>query len=718
MFLRSRWLVLTVIAVGLAITSLQLQRNAAHPVQLDESVAEYQQHPASIEVLETPRQVHQRFSAAVRLNQIELISGAVALAARGTVSGDARIGELHRGAFYSCQFQFRPAQQPSRDGFAGYCRDKPQLVRGAPNFLDAFTALRHRFMQSLVGVTSDASGLVAGLAIGDTSAISEQLLADMKLVSLTHLTAVSGANCAIVVALVYFLLKHFGAQRATRTIAALASLIGYVLLVGAQPSVLRSAVMSAAVLIGAGLGRRTSAVNALALAVLVLLIADPWLAIDFGFALSVLATLGLLLLTAPMANWLSRHLPNWMALSIAVAVAAQLFCLPVLLQLQGGLSSYSLPANLLAEPLVAPITVLGIVGCLVAYPMPWLAGALSWLASLAAWCITRIAHGFAGMPRPTIEWFNGFAGVLIACLLIVAALIFFKAHDHKLRRLAALAIALVVAISFSITGSKFVRSLSWPMVDWQIVNCDVSQGDALVIRSANRVALVDVGPEDALIDGCLDKLGINEVDLLMLTHFDLDHVGGLRGAVTGRKIGTAIVSSFADERWGALGSLKMLRDSGVPVVAASVGYKGQLGELVFELLNPSSSPEDSNDGSLAAIWRGSQFNLITMADLGERGQMRLAATLSRWWGRGSSLPLVLKVSHHGSADQYAELIETLKPRVSLISVGAANSYGHPTGRTLNLLTRIGSKILRTDQLGAISVGVTPSGLGFSTAGAG
>ncbi len=718
MFLRSRWFVLSVVALALALTSLSLQRNAAKPLQLDESVSEFQQHSAWFEVLENPRKAHQRFSAVVRLKQIDLGSSAVGLAARGTVSGDVEFGEVHRGSIYSCQLQFRPALQPSRDGFSGYCRDEPKLVQIAPAYLDGFTALRENFLGNLSGVSPDAAGLVAGLAIGDTSAISEQVLADMKLVSLTHLTAVSGANCAIVVALVYFLLKRFGARRTSRTLAALVALVGYVLLVGAQPSVLRSAVMAGAVLIGSGAGRRTSPVSALALAVLVLLIADPWLSIDFGFALSVLATLGLLLLTSPMTEWLSAHLPSWMALSIAVAVAAQLFCLPVLLQLQGGLASYSLAANLLAEPLVAPITVLGILGCLLAYPLPWLAGALSWLASVAAWCITRIAHGFASLPKPTIEWFSGVAGVLVAITLIVAVLVFFKSRGAGIRQLAALAIALVVAISFSITGSRYVRSLSWPMHNWQIVNCDVGQGDALVIRSANRIALVDVGRDDAPIDACLDRLSVESIDLLMLTHFDMDHVGGLSGAIAGRKIGTAIVSSFPDERWGALGALKLLRDSGVPINSASSGFTGKLGDIDFELLNPAGSPEDSNDGSIAAIWRGPEFNLITLADLGERGQMRLAASLSTWWGRGSQLPLVLKVSHHGSADQYAELIETIHPQLSLISVGKGNSYGHPTGRTLNLLNRIGSQILRTDELGAISVGSTAHGLGFATSGAG
>jgi competence protein ComEC len=123
------------------------------------------------------------------------------------------------------------------------------------------------------------------------------------------------------------------------------------------------------------------------------------------------------------------------------------------------------------------------------------------------------------------------------------------------------------------------------------------------------------------------------------------------------------------------------------------------------VLSPSRTAieaEDSNDGSITMLFQFSNFQLITLADLGEKGQMRLASTLGSWYN-DSSLPLVMKVAHHGSADQFPEFIEWLKPELALISVGKNNGYGHPTQRTIAALNRAGATLLRTDLLGSISL---------------
>jgi competence protein ComEC len=156
--------------------------------------------------------------------------------------------------------------------------------------------------------------------------------------------------------------------------------------------------MASVVMVAHLLGRRGGATQALALCVVVLLIADPWLATNYGFQLSVLATLGILELAPALASRMSTRLPKWLALTLSVSIAAQMTCLPVLLQLQAGLSTYSIPANLIAEPLVAPITILGILACLFSPFLPWLSGLLAWVASLGTWVILAVARFFADAP--------------------------------------------------------------------------------------------------------------------------------------------------------------------------------------------------------------------------------------------------------------------------------------------------------------------------------
>jgi competence protein ComEC len=147
---------------------------------------------------------------------------------------------------------------------------------------------------------------------------------------------------------------------------------------------------------------------------------------------------------------------------------------------------------------------------------------------------------------------------------------------------------------------------------------------------------------------------------------------------------------------------------GAEVVLAERGLSGHLGDVHWSVLSPERhavGSEDSNDASISMLFEFAGFNLIAMADLGEKGQMRIASNIDFWYEPESKTePLVMKVAHHGSADQYAELFEYLRPSVSLLSVGKTNGYGHPTVKTLALLARTGSLICRTDELGSVTIG--------------
>jgi competence protein ComEC len=704
---RTWLLLLSCIALGL--TSFSIQYSASRPAELEKSIQAFEKVNGKFKVLDEPIQFSTgvNYWVNIRLLNAQIGDRKIGVAARGQLRGGNEIGQLQRGGVYRCQLSLSPMPMGERAGFKARCGKALDLVESPEPASRLILALRSAFLNNLNGVDSDSSGLVAGLAIGDVSRISPELQREMKLVSLTHLTAVSGANCAIVLAMFYFVVRRLGGGRWVRLAVGIGALCGYVLLVGAQPSVLRAAVMAGAVLIGISLGRKSTPMNALALSVIVLLVADPWLAVDFGFALSVAATLGLLVLTEPIAVKLEQRIPKPLVIAVAVAIAAQIFCLPILLQLQSGLATYSLPANILASPLVAPVTILGIVACLLAWVLPGVASALTYFASCFAWLITQVVHGFANANNTTLSWPVGSLGTALAILVVLGFALWLKSEPTKLRNLGIVILMFIFTTSLGSIGFNLVKSSQWPLRDWSVVSCDVGQGDATVIQSRGVVAVIDVGRDDRLVDACLQRLEISRIDLLVLTHFDMDHIGGLRGAISGREVGQAMVSPFKDERWGATGTNLYLAKGGVPIVQVEKGMQGQLGDFAWQVLSPNrnaAGAEDSNDASIVMLWKAAQFNILTMADIGEKGQMRLARD-EQWWSdsRIHSVPLILKVSHHGSADQFHELIEELKPDLSLVSAGQNNSYGHPTQRTLSLLASTGSAIYRTDELGSISV---------------
>jgi len=534
------------------------------------------------------------------------------------------------------------------------------------------------------------------------------------------LSAVSGANCAIVLAGVALLLNLLPVKRIIRLALSFGAIVLYLGLVGTEPSVLRASVMVAVVLVGWSLGRRVHPLDAISLSIILLLLYQPALSLDYGFALSVLATLGLLVLAPRLVEHFEKKMPTWLAVVLSVSVAAQIACLPVLLVLQPKLPLYSVLANILAEPLVAPITVLGLISCLISPLVPSLAGALSYLASLFSSCIVYIGHSLASAPSASINWYEGTLGIAMAIVITGSVWIYLLSKQKMARRVAG-GVAALVALSFVTQTSSFaLQRGNFYSGKYTLINCDVGQGDALIIRSEGKVAVVDVGREDPAIDSCLRDLNISKIDLLILTHFDMDHVGGVVGAVSGRTVSKAMVTSFVDTRPGADFVQNVLDAQGIETIKAEKDMTGTLGAFSWQVLSPhrgAPEAEDSNDGSVSMLWIDTQMVLYTLADLGERAQLRIGAESSQLLTRSyGSRIVVVKVAHHGSGDQAPEFYEAIRPDLALVSVGQHNSYGHPTDRTLKLLDRVGAQVLRTDEMGALGVLEEPSGLGIQVAG--
>jgi competence protein ComEC len=306
----------------------------------------------------------------------------------------------------------------------------------------------------------------------------------------------------------------------------------------------------------------------------------------------------------------------------------------------------------------------------------------------------------------------------LSTLLILAIGAWLRAGPVPLRQLGLGAVVVIAVTTVSVPAASEILPTAWPVENWQVVACDVGQGDALVIRSQGRTALVDVGSDDDLINKCLTELSINRIDLLVLTHFDFDHVGGLAGALKSRKISQAIISGFPDDRPATAISLEQLQKAGVSVKLADPSISGRLGEYSWQILAPTreaSEASDSNDASVVMTFVGSELDLLLLGDLGEAGQERITPTANKVLG-SSAKPLILKVSHHGSNDQFAKLHESLRPELSLISVGETNGYGHPGKALLDLLERSGSKVLRTDLHGSIAVSVDSDALSWAGSG--
>lgn len=606
-----------------------------------------------------------------------------------TLSMDAEQVQLGTRLAFDARVTRLPSSEES--GFRFRTDGDVRVERPPPLWLGWASGLRTGFANAATGLGGDGAALVPGLAIGDTSAVSEELDAAMKASSLSHLTAVSGANCAIVTAAAFALAALCRLRRVWRVAVALTALLGFVVLVTPQPSVVRAGAMAVVVLVAIAAGRPGGGVAALSVAVTALLAFDPWLARDYAFALSAAATGGLLLLAAPLAARLSRVMPVPFAVVLAVPLAAQLACQPILVLLDPAIALYGVPANLLAAP-AAPIgTVVGMIGCLILPVLPSVGLAFLQLAWLPASWIALVARGAAGLPAGRLPWLPDAAGalLLIACTALALWLVFGRDRRPRLRASAAALLAVALAVPFGVAvGGPLVGSATRPD-DWDVTACDIGQGDAVLVRSAETTALIDTGPDPAPLTRCLALLGITRVDLLIVTHWDADHVGGA-SAVVGM-VETVLHGPLDGDR--SLRVLGPLTRGGAEAVEVIAGFRGTLGDARWRVLWPKPGAVPGNDASVVLDLDAPGYRAVFLGDLGEEAQMRLLRSIDL--GRVD----LVKVAHHGSADQSEALYRELAATVGVIGVGADNGYGHPTDRLLELLTATGTVVVRTDRSG-------------------
>ena len=598
---------------------------------------------------------------------------------------------------------------------AGYLNaETPITVTGTPSVIDrAAQRVRTALHESLPPHPAGGSALVAGLAIGDESTMPPQLVEDMRMSGLSHLTAVSGGNVAIVIGVVIAVAWLLRLPMLARIGAALIALVFYVIVVHPEPSVLRAGVMGAVVVVSLLVGGRQPGPSVLATAVIVLVVIVPPLSVSWGFTLSVAATAGIVMLTSELrrridqSRWGARF-PTPVGLAVAVTLAAQLATAPVLLAMGAYVGVAAVPANLLAMPVVPIVTVAGLAAALIGL-IPGasaLASFVAWVGAVAGEWIAQVAIRSAGIDLLRIRGSPLIAVVLVAAIAAIAVVWRFASIPVRV------VVVGVAAIGLGLWAVAPPDRRAWPPDGWLAVQCDVGQGDGLVIAptQGSGAVVVDTGSSARLIDRCLEDLGVEHIAALVLTHFHADHVNGLAGVVDGRVVDAVFTTIAHEPPEQVAGVHYELQRRGLRAIELRAGMDFRVGDGNYQVIWPrriitSNRISEGSVANNASIVIDADIRGVRVLLTGDIEPPAQAALLASAGGFD-----IVKVPHHGSPHQHPRFASWADAGLAFISVGADNSFGHPAAETLDEWLTTGATVLRTDLHGDIAVVVDPRGI--------
>lgn len=547
-----------------------------------------------------------------------------------------------------------------------------------------------------VGVTAGLSPepalLMRALVLGEREDASA-LRTRFAEAGLAHLLALSGLHLGVLAAFVGTLLAPLGPARWTLVAAAAVS---FTLWIGPTPSLIRAAAMTAAagLSVASGAGRPDPPAT-LGLAAAATLLARPDWLFDLAFQLSYLSLIGILALGVPVARRIGRGRPArdprvWLPASLAISTAASLAGLPLVVDAFGQAAPFGPLVNLIAVPLTTVLLPLGLVAGVGGAIVPALGAAAGLVTGPLATALLVTAE--VGARLPAVAW-GGVAPLGVALWAIGLAPWAWTVRG-RLRPWRAAAVTSCAVAASLITAS--------PAPTPELIVLDVGQGDAVLLRLPGRTeVLVDGGGTPfsdydvaaARVVPALRALDVDELELVVSTHPDMDHAEGLQTVLRSLPVAALAYGHPAPGRpaWDRLEAVA--RSEGVPLLALRRGQVVRFGEAELHVLHPGERPSgEPNEDSVALRidWRGRPWALLA-GDVSSRIERSLAVP---------QLDVVL-APHHGSAHSTgAALLRAARPRYVAVSVGT-NRYGHPSAAVLRRVRESGAEVLRTDELGAI-----------------
>ena len=551
----------------------------------------------------------------------------------------------------------------------------------------------------------DTTGYLQALLTGDKSGLSYSQISQMNRAGVSHTVAISGMHVSILLTMLYFLLGKN--QRLTALIGIPLALC-FALMTGASPSVVRATVMQLILLLAPIFGRENDPLTSMCAALLLILGQNPWAVSNVSFQLSFAAVAGILLLMSPLQRWMRR--PKWVQRlcnckwtrgitrfligGVATTLGALAFTVPICAACFGTVSLYAPLTNVLILWVVSIVFTAGLICCLAG--LVWLPAGrvLGWLLAWPIRYILAVTEFVSNLPFAAVYTASVYIVLWLFCTYGILALCLTGKKKPAALSCGCVSVCLAAAVALTAMESRPRQ--------FHITALDVGQGQSICMQSGDFSALMDCGgSKDGEAGEAAARLltagGTDELDCLILSHYDDDHINGVEQLFSRLHVETLYlpdVEPDTDAR-RQIEALAAENETRIVYVTEDMTLPFDGGSL--QIFAPVSS-YDENAACLSVLYTAGEYDMLITADMDKYAEYALMES--------HALPDVelYVAGHHGSKySTSAELLDTIQPETVLISVGR-NSFGHPAQEVLERCAEAGAEVYRTDLCGNITIG--------------
>ena len=624
--------------------------------------------------------------------------------------GNEALLELRPGQTLAGEVRFQNAARIREDDITtftsrgvfllAYNRGDMTVSEGTAESARWWPARLGRAMRVQIGnlFADDTAGFLSAILTGDKSGLSERSAIAMSEAGIYHILAVSGMHCMYLAQMAIGLLgRHRRKMVAAWTLPVLAF---YGVLTGGSPSVVRAGVMLGMLLAAPLFGRDGDGPTSLAAALMLILLKNPFAAASVSLQLSFAAMAGILAVTNRLNRLLlggGKHgkLYRFTATSVSATAGAMVFTMPLCAVYFGTLVLISPVSNLLCLWCASIVFILGLAAVLLSFLWLPLGAVLGFVPNLLTKYILWMAGLLSGVPYHALDLSNPYLKYWLALFYVLLALVCFVRQKRRMSFALAGGLAAVTLASCVALGAARFRE-----GELHVMALDVGQGQSVLLSSDDAYALVDCGSGNSWYDagkiaaGQLHTMGCRQLDYLVLTHYDSDHINGIHALLARMPVKVLLAPRQADEDGLQAEILALAEEYGTEVRFVDDVTECSFGDAALTLYPPVGEGSD-NEAGIAALCSLDSSDALITGDLDMGAERRLLETYA--------LPEIefLLVGHHGSKYSTSEeLLAALTPETAIISCGS-NSYGHPADETLRRLVEHGAELFRTDLQGTI-----------------